>query len=310
MIENMDNIIKNISLKWMLVGLSMTTVATALHAQATDKESFAIKAGAGIGLGNTMAANKNMAALSQKTGSGDYGIDFGWTFWKKGSNRLEGNIGLNYTPVSTTFTLEGLNYQYSATADADMDGNAYTRFYELGEMRQKVLTGYFTIPIYVRYAYMVAKEIGLYADLGFRPGFKTSSKISSMSGTSYSYGVYPEYDDLMIDADYINDFGETNLSDASCMKPEANGFSMSMLIGIGAEFRIYGPLAADIGLRYDAGLTNLYKPEWNGDDNFVQANAPVNYLVDKGQEVRSFTGFLKSSHLSQFSVRIALVYRF
>ena len=72
----------------------------------------------------------------------------------------------------------------------------------------------------------------------------------------------------------------------------------------GAEFRIYGPLTADLSFRYNAGLTNLYKGGTTTDI------APVSYTVADGQQVLPLCDYFKTSKLSMISLQLARIYRF
>ena len=202
-----------------------------------------------------------------------------------------------------------MDYDYSAPSSADMDGNTYQRYYQLKNATQNVSYNRFTIPVYASYSFLFNKHFGLRADLGVRMGFKVNSKISKVSGESNSYGIYPQYDNLLIDAPYLNDFGKTSLSTALRDDPKCNGFSTSMLVGIGFEYRICSHFAAEIGIRYDAGLTNIFKGQ-NIDNVFTNETAPVKYSVENGQQIDALSDYFKSSKQNQLSLRIAFIRRF
>lgn len=287
----------------------MAFAIIASNAQSNDNEKFAIKASGEIGLGNTVSTSSSVSSLSSKSTTENFGLEFGWTFWKKQNNRLELNVGVAYTPTSIKLDLASLDYNYSAPADADMDGNPYQRYYKLNNLHQKVSYGQLSIPLYLTYAYKCNNWFGVHADLGVRLGFKTSSKISEATGESYSYGVYPQYDNLLINASYLNSFGTTNLADALRENPLCNAFTASFLIGAGAEFRIYKNLAADLSFRFNPGITNIFKGNYNG-ANFTNESALVNYTAASGQQLKSLSDYLNSSKLRQLSLRIALIYRF
>ena len=284
-------------------------------AQSLEGEKFAVKLNAGIGIGNAVNVKSDIPALSGKSSSSDYEATFGWTFWKKNHNSLELNIGLGFSPTSLTLDLQPTDYHYNAPSTADIDGDSYIRYYDLDAMSQKSSFSRINVPIYLSYAYRCASWLGVHADLGVRMGFKASAKMVDVSGSAFSYGVYPQYDNLIIDAPYLNDFGQTDLSRAYREALEAKGFTAGVLVGIGAEFRIYGPLAADLSLHYNAGLTNLYANPFKNvplgnNSNVSPYSAPVSYTVAQGQSVKSMTSYLSSSKLSQLSVRIGLICRF
>ena len=237
-------------------------------------------------------------------------MDLGWRFWQKGQHSLEANIGLGYSSVSTRLSLPELNYSYAAPATADMDGEPYIRYTELTDMHQKCSVSLFTMPVYISYAIHCTSWLSIHADLGVRLGFKTSADLSDVSGKAYSYGVYPQYDNLNIDADYMNDFGRREITAERTTSPEASSMTASILAGIGAEFAIYGPLSADLSLRYDAGLSDIYKAGTDIYKSFNANTAPLTYTVNEGTKVKPLTDYLSSSKFSHLSLDISLIYRF
>lgn len=295
--------------KIILCVIAFLASATA-SAQSSGSEKFVVKAHANIGLGDAFSIESSLPGISSDASVNDYGIDFGWTFWQKSNHRLELNVGATYSSGSIDLGLSNLDYNYAAPECADMDGDSYIRYYELSYLNQKITSGRMNIPLYLSYAYRCNNRLGLHVDMGVSFGFKVSSKLSNLSGEGYSYGVYPQYDDLKMDESYLNDFGPKSYTTASGMTPKTNGFSASVLAGIGAEFRIYGPVAADLSFRYNKSLINLYKSELAVSQGFNAANAPVAYTVADGQQVKSLTDYLTTSKLSQISVNISIIYRF
>lgn len=294
--------------KYIILALSCF-IAINATAEDSNVTKFAIKANAEIGIGNSISTSSAINTLSSKTSLQNYSIDFGWTFWEKQKNRLELSVGVGYSPASVKLDLGTLDYDYSASVSADMDGNTYQRYYELRNLHQKLSYDRFTIPVYLTYAYKCNTWLALHADLGMQLGVKIASKLNEISGDAYSYGRYPQYNDLIIDEPYLNDFGATNLSQTQYGEPDSNNLSFSALIGIGAEFRLSKHFAADLSVRYYPGLTNIYKGEYNN-LIFTEDSAPVSYTVVDGQKVQSLTNYLNSYKINQLSIRIGLIYRF
>lgn len=300
----MKSFIKNI-LGALALSVSFTTLA-----QSAGNEKFSIRAYANIGLDDAIKIKNILPGTTSNSSSNYYGADFGWTFWQKQSHSLEANIGIAYAHASVKSGLENLDYSYSASIEADMDGNSYIRHYELQSLNQKYSLGSIVIPVYVSYAYRCNNWLGVHADLGFNFGFRAFSKLSNMTGEGYSYGIYPQYDNLKIEESYINDFGLNTYTTSEGSAPAAGIFSCAILYGIGTEFRIYGPFAADLSFRYNAGLTNLYKTDFKQISTYNEDNAPVTYTVKDGPRIKSLTNYTNTSKLSQFSVNISLIYRF
>ena len=205
-----------------------------------------------------------------------------------------------------------MKYNYAAPATADEDGNPYQRFVELSAMKQKTNLGYLNIPIYLQYQYRINNWLGVHADVGVGLGFKCSGSTGATSGTVTSYGVYPEYDDLVIKADYLNDFGERNLENARKGESEINGFAANVLCGVGFEFYVADPVSIDLGIRYNAGLTNVFKGKYDvgAPVDFTNASAPVSYTVAEGTVVKSLGDYTTGSKLSPLSLRIGVNVRF
>ena len=267
-------------------------------------KDFTLKPHAEIGLGNSMSTNTGLSGLDACAHSQEYGLDFGYTFWRNGRNSLEVNVGLGYSHTGLKLDSGSFDFNYAAPADADDDGNLYQRYYEIRDLSQKVNTGYLTVPVYLDYRYGINNWLGVHADLGLKFGFKCSAGLGKVSGNSFSYGIYPEYDDLMIDADYLNDFGNRSLEGVSTGPVSARGFNASLLVGVGVEARIYGPLWFDLGLRYDCGFADIFKEGYAADKGFTAQSAPVTYTVADGTVVKPMTDYLSKSKLMPLSLRL------
>lgn len=278
-------------------------------AQCNEKEHFAVKASAEIGLGGAMSTSPKIGMPLNESNSGNYGAEFGYTFFNRNNNSLEVNVGVGYSPTSLKLGFNEGTYSYAASGAADMDGDSYIRHYDIHNLEQKISAGYFTVPVYLTYAYKFNSWVGIHADFGVRLGFKTSAKLNSVTGLAYSYGIYPQYDNLMINEPYLNDFGEMSLADVRRGDVDVNGFAASVLVGVGAEFRIYGPLSLDVSFRYNAGFTNMFRGDYDG-ERFNATNAPVTYTVAEGSKVAPLTNYLGSSKLNMFGLRLAVVCRF
>lgn len=275
-------------------------------------QKFAVKAYGDIGLGSGLSLSTSLPGMTTKSTSDGFGVDFGYTFWRKGGNSLEANIGLGYRMASVSFALPELSYNYAAPASADEDGNPYQRYTEINNLKQKINLGYLNIPIYLQYQYRATKWLGIHADLGFGLDFKCVGSMGSTSGIANSYGVYPEYDDLVIKADYMNDFGERNLNGASKGKAEIKGFNASVMVGAGFEFYIAEPVSIDLGIRYNAGLTDVFGGHYVvGSSGEVNAtSAPVTYNVTDGQQVKALSDYVSKSKLNPLSLHIGINVRF
>lgn len=295
--------------RYIAMAVAMLSAFTA-SAQNAVNERFAIKATADIGIGNALSTGFALSGMDTKSSSSDFGVDFGWTFWKHNHNSLEVNIGLGYGRTSLTADLSKLDYHYAAPAEADMDNEPYIRYYELKGMHQKIVSDRMTLPVYLNYRYEISRIFSVHALAGFKFGFNVSSKLDDVKGNVFSYGIYPQYDNLMIDASYMNSFGEAVLDSDQAVKPATNGVTASLMAGVGAEIRIWGPLAADVTLRYEGAMNDTFKSEYSKTGSFDAENAPVSYTVADGQKVQALSGYLSKSKMSRLSCGISLICRF
>lgn len=289
---------------------SIFALVAIFYAFDLSAQKFAVKAYGNIGFGDALNLKSSLPEAGMKSSANEFGLDFGYRFWQKPKHNLEVNIGLGYRNLSTDLSLSKLDYSYAAPTSADMDGESYIRYYEMNGLQQKNDVSQVTIHIYLSYGFQCTNRLGIHADLGAKLGVKTGSKISNVSGESYSYGVYPQYDNLMIDAEYMNDFGRKEISSYTTVNPDALSISASMFVGVGAEFKIYGPLSADLSLRYERGFNNIFKPQMEVANGFTASNAPLTYTVADGSSVRPLTDYLTTSKLSQLTFGISLICRF
>lgn len=291
---------------------SIICVVSMLMPLSGSAQSYAVKAYGVIGLGKGLSMTTGLADMTSKSSSNAFGVDFGWKFWKKHNNSLEANIGLGYQIASATFDIASMSYDYTAPTAADVDGNAYQRYTTLSNVHQKINIGYFNIPIYLQYQYRATNWLGIHADFGIGLGFKCTSSVGSTTGTANSYGVYPEYDDLVIKADYLNDFSEVPLVNKATANATVKGLSASILSGTGLEFYIGDPVSIDLGVRYNAGLTAVFGNQYatGSTSTFTSANAPVTYTVDKGLQIKALSDYVTKSHRNTLSLHIGVNMRF
>lgn len=297
----MNKTIKYISAALLAVG------AISAHAQGHDIDCrFSVKAYGEIGIGSALRMKTPQAELSHKSSMNSFGVDFGYMFWQHKGMSLSVNAGLDYDIISAKLSFGSMKYDYAASADADMDGDTYRRYYRLNNLHQEIGMEYISIPVYLNFTYRFNEWIGVYANVGIKPGFKTCDKVKSFSGDVYSYGIYSQYDNLMIDDEWLNDFGNRKLTDSQVASPEIKGFNMSILAGMGIEAKIYGPLSAALGVNYNAGLTNMFK----SNSNVGYSTPLVSFTVSHGQQAQSLTSMMCKSKISHLAVNIALIYRF
>lgn len=275
-------------------------------------QKFAIKGYDNIGVNKPLSVTNAQPGQQSKSGFNQFGIDFGYTFWRRGTQSLEANVGVGYSIMSTTFSLPEMSYQYNAPATADEDGNEYIRFYELSNLRQKTAYEFLNVPVYLEYQYKPLKWLGIYAEVGVGLGFRTRISADSVSGMAKAWGVFPEYDDLLIDEPYLDDFGLRSVGSAKASAQRTKPFQCSVMAGAGLEFYTYEPVSFVVGVRYNAGLSQIFNGGYDiaNAGEYTAETAPVTYTVADGTTVRSLSEYTTKSRLSPLSIHVGINIRF
>ena len=292
---------------YSVIGIACGLIFPQAYAQ-----KFALKVYDNINLGNALSLTTALTNSSSRSGANSFGLDFGYTVWRTGGNSLEANIGVGYNAASATFSIPDMTYSYAAPASADEDGNAYQRYTTISGLKQKINFGYLNIPIYLQYQYRAVKWLGIYANVGVGLGFKVMNSTNSAAGMSTTYGVYEEYDRLVIKANYLNDFGERYLDDATAGKADIKGFTASLLCGAGFEFYVSKPVSFQLGVRYNYGFTDVFGGRYDisATDAINADSAPVTYTVAGGQEIKALSDYVTKSRMNPLSLHVGVNVRF
>lgn len=278
----------------------------------TDAQRFVVKPHVELGIGNSMSVHSNLPGLTKSIHTDEYGLELGYRFWQHGPHSLEGIAGAGYRQLPLAMEIDNLDYSYNAPADADMDGDTYIRCYELSGLRMERPIEQITVPIYLSYGYCVDGWLTLHADIGVKLGIKMKTPgLKVTGGEAFCYGIYPQYADLVIDEDYLNDFGYMNLDDAKLAgMGDMNKCSTSLLAGLGMEAKIWGPISLDFGVRYEYGFDNVYKSNFPLPATYTATTAPVTYTVAGGTVLKPFTEYVRDARVSRLSANLGLTFRF
>lgn len=281
-------------------------------AQSREPEGkYSIKANTNIGLGSAYSASSAVNGVNlDKSSTTSFGVDFRYRFWHKNNLSLGINAGVNYAVGSQSITANDLKFNYSAGPDADMDGDSYQRYSEVSDARQKVSLGEVIIPAYVDFNWQFSKRVSLYANAGLAFRFSTMATTKDVTGNCDVYGIYPQYDNLKMDDEWLNDFGNRSLMGASLEKPQQNVFTMSVMGGAGLRVWIYGPLSFECGVNYHYGFMNRLKSDNFATGTVTADNAPVTYTVADGRTVKSFASSFGKDKLSMLSLNLGLIFSF
>lgn len=275
---------------------------------------FIIKPRVNISLGKSFNIDDSNPLIDVKSSSMEFGVDFGYVLPMKGNFKINVLAGLGYSTGKIELETPELNYNYQAGANADMDGVPYTRYYELSNLNQKISLGHLVIPIYADFEYRFGKIVSAFAQVGVRMYANAGSKVDNFSGSMYSYGVYPEYDDLMINAPYMNDFGHSTFDANSITNLQMNGMSLDGFFGLGIRAKLYGPLSIEAGINYQMGFMNMISVEGNpgtlSSGSITESQALATYTVAGGTNIHSLTDYVGDIKRSSLKLNVGLIFKF
>lgn len=243
----------------------------------------------------------------------EFGVDLAYMFPSKSRFKVGVGVGVGYSAGKIDYSADKLEYYYDAAPDADMDGDSYERHYTVDGLRQKAKLNYFTVPVYVDLEYRLMRRVALFLDLGAKAYINAGSKISDTQGEATAYGVYPEYDNLVIDDPAMNAFGTVNLNSVPSGDNPIESFTASAFANVGVRVKITGPLSAQVAVGYEMGLIKNVKSQVDRElpsGYTTEADAPVTYTVDGGTAVRNLSSFTEGIKRQGLKFSIGLIYSF
>ena len=178
-----------------------------------------------------------------------------------------------------------------------------------------------SIPIYIDLNFHVHDMVTLYMDLGVKNHFCLSSLLSNISGTYSTWGVYPQYGDLVLDYKTgLNQFSnESQFSlNPSTMTMRIND-SMDFLSAIGVRVKLknkqFFPLYADFSLGYQHSIIVPYRNKFaskieDTNELILPEDALMTYTVQNGEAIESLTKFVSEIKRKIFTVNFSLIYKF
>lgn len=272
----------------------------------------AIKAKADIGLGSAYQTTWTLPVENGKSTLDRFGLEFSYSFWRKGKNSLEAGTGVQITTGSLTADFSDFKYSYSAGPQADDDGDSYIRHSAIDNAGSKIRTVGIGIPAYLQYNYSLHKKWDVYAKTGITVDLNVSSKTEYKAGTVDSYGVYPQYDNLVMDDDWLNGFGVRDLSTIKVSEEDSWRTAISWQVGVGARFRVSRRFALTAGVNYCLGITGSLRGGRTlaSPGDVTESQALVTYAAETGLESKPLTSAIDKCSLSRLGLDIGVEVRF
>lgn len=252
----------------------------------------------------------------ETTSSGmDAGLDIGYCF---GSRKFRMGIffGAGISTGKFDISATGLNYNYSAYSDADMDGEDYQRYYEIERAGMSVKTNHIAVPLYLEFEIRPSRRFSIYLHAGAKGYLNMGSKIENADASLYSYGIYPQHDNLRMDESWLNGFGDAQMTIADYHGDEIfNSIAADAMGGLGLRLLLFGPLSLDVGATYMHTIINRINDDTNYDGfrpegQISQWMAPVTYTVSGGQVYSNLLTNYCKIKTSPLRLHIGLTFKF
>ena len=259
-----------------------------------------------FGLGEALSLDGKDIFSTSKSKSNAFGLDFGYVFPSKGAFKTGIFIGAGIT--QTTIDLGMQNPDYVINTDADIDADRYDRHYENLQLSQSIKLSEFSIPIYLDLEYRFSPIVALHFDLGMRLNFDMNHQVDATEGSSYVYGIYPQYDNLRLDEHWgYNGFGNQTYSNSNLVYQDlidVAGFTANTMGSIGFRFSIpKTPLAFELSGSYIMGLTDIISTK-DTSKSFIEINAND---LNKMERIINMTELLKSVKRQSMSLSLGVI---
>ena len=253
----------------------------------------------------------------------EFGLDLGYMIPTNGLFQMGFYAGVGFASSSAVLGMDTIHYHYQAGSEADIDGDSYTRHYTIERASQKLSMKDLTIPIYLDFNFHLHKIVSLYLDLGIKNYINLSANLSDLTGTYSSWGVYPQYSDLVLD----HTTGLTQFAASGTALPaqttsstmDINGYSMDLLSALGVRVKLkdkqFFPLYFDFSIGYQHSLLAPYKNANALTVSDIQGNVSAQeafstYTVESGESVMPLSAFVSELKRKMVTFNFGITYKF
>ena len=253
----------------------------------------------------------------------EFGLDLGYMIPTNGLFQMGFYAGVGFASSSVVLDMDTIHYHYQAGSEADIDGDSYTRHYTIERASQKLSMKDLTIPIYLDFNFHLHKIVSLYLDLGIKNYINLSANLSDLTGTYSSWGVYPQYSDLVLD----HTTGLTQFAASGTALPaqttsstmDINGYSMDLLSALGVRVKLkdkqFFPLYFDFSIGYQHSLLAPYKNANALTVSDIQGNVSAQeafstYTVESGESLLPLSAFVSDLKRKMVTLNFGITYKF
>lgn len=244
-------------------------------------------------------------------------LDLGYIYLSKKKFQMGTFVGLGISGSSVDLELNHLSYQYDVHKGVDIDGDTYLRHYDLDGLKQRQKNVDICIPIYLDFNYQVHPIVSLYIDAGIRLHCLAITNCTPVEGSYTTWGVYPQYGDLVLD--YSSGIpGFYNKLDFGSIKQEVvplnmNKVTLGVLGNLGMRVRLAKSLYLDASAGYEYGVTPLYtNPNAKKMDIYdgytTESNSFSTYL-DGRECVSGLMQFMSECRLRMLNFNLGVIFK-
>lgn len=250
----------------------------------------------------------NSSKFNIETSSIDFGINVGYSVFTKPKFKLSIFSGIGLVSCSANFKYDG-KCQYSYKSKGDIDGDTYTRYYEISNLKAKQNNKQLYIPLSLDFDFQFYNKFSLYLQAGAKACYLYKNNFTDIHADIYSYGIYPQYDNLRIDDLPSLGFGYSTI-DVTSQDIDTKTITICPYTGLGFRLNIYKSLFLDSNVSYQMWnsvykndrVISLYNP--------VEHNSLISYNNSNGNEVKNFANLFENISLGGIKINIGLLFKF
>lgn len=249
--------------------------------------------------------SSNPALVVDKSSVYGGGLDFGYMVPSRSKFQFGIFFGAGVMQGKLNLMLPELDYAYSAGSEADKDGDAYMRYYQMRDLKQQQTFLDLAVPVYFDFNIIAHRYVSIYFDLGIKNYLNITHSVSNMEGTYSTYGIYSKYDNLRLDHTWDSEqfASEGTPLKAEAMEPKVALYSLDVFGQAGVRVCLYDPLYLDLGVGYQYSVLKPYNTD-EADHNLAT------YTVSGGEKIKPLFGQFNSAVRQALNVQVGLILKF
>ena len=243
----------------------------------------------------------------------EFGMEIGFICPSSKKTKFGIFIGAGLSTSKLTFGMNSLDYNYETLGEADIDGDAYNRYYSLTGVNQTITFKDLFVPLYFDFDRRFGRYFSMYLDLGVKAYLNIENDATDFSANYKTYGIYQKYDNLKLDySSGINGFTNNGVLDASNIASpelEMESFSLDAFGRIGFRIALAKFLLLDISGGYQMSVIEAIKmPDTVAG---TSGNPFVTYSAQTGKEnVRNLLENAESVKRQSIKLNVGLMLKF